>query len=123
MKSLSPVYGFREVKLANQPVTATPTAELRKMSEAKLRARVNELHALIHELNQTALGQPRWWRSIPEVRAEYNSYYCEIRRINQVLKRRQHAGLETTLAPHASAGVIDRRRGGRVGRGTWQTPR
>lgn len=106
MKSLSPVYGFREVKLANQPVTATPTAELRKMSESKLRARVSELHALIHELNQTALGQPRWWRSIPEVRAEYNSYYCEIRRINQILKRRQHTALETGLDRDATADAV-----------------
>lgn len=106
MKSLSPIYGFREVKLANQPVAATPTAELRKMTEAKLRDRVNELHVLIHELNQTAIGQPRWWRSIPEVRAEYNSYYCEIRRINQILKYRAHAELEAGLDRDATANAV-----------------
>lgn len=105
MNIYDPIHGPRKWQ-GKCPVSSTPTETLQKMTDAELRTRANKLHKLLSDMRSEEQGRPRWFRNIEQRRSERNAYGCEIRRINTILKYRQHAALEIGLDRDATADAV-----------------
>ncbi len=61
---------------------------LKNMSPAELAAELDRCNKEIAQMRRNAMGQPRWYGSIPEIRKIRNVLSCERRRIERELSRR-----------------------------------